>query len=46
MATSFRRYGDPQSAIRYYTKLKALYLKNNNQEQAMYVTSEIGLAFR
>ncbi len=44
MATSFRRYGDPQSAIRYYTKLKALYLKNNNQEQAMYVTSEIGLA--
>ncbi|MCU8082909.1 GGDEF domain-containing protein [Shewanella sp. SM23] len=44
VATSFRRYGDPQSAIRYYTKLKALYLKNNNQEQAMYVNSDIGLA--
>lgn len=44
VATSFRRYGDPRSAIRYYTKLKALYLKNNNQEQAMYVNSDIGLA--
>lgn len=44
VATSFRRYGDPQSAIRYCTKLKALYLKNNNQEQAMYVNSDIGLA--
>ncbi|MCL1088105.1 diguanylate cyclase [Shewanella profunda] len=44
IAGSFRRYGDPQSAISYYTKLKEIYVKNNNQELAISVTSDIGLA--
>ncbi|PIW62072.1 GGDEF domain-containing protein [Shewanella sp. CG12_big_fil_rev_8_21_14_0_65_47_15] len=44
VATSFRRYGDPQSAIRYYNKLKKIYLKNNNQDQVIFVISDIGLA--
>lgn len=44
IATSFRRYGDPKSAIRYYNKLKDVYLKNNNQNQAISVISDIGLA--
>ncbi|MGL4712569.1 MAG: GGDEF domain-containing protein [Shewanella sp.] len=44
IANSYRRYGDPQTAIHHYTKLKTFYLKNNNQEQAMYVNSDIGHA--
>ncbi|EGM70863.1 diguanylate cyclase [Shewanella sp. HN-41] len=44
IATSFRRYGDPKSAIRYYNKLKNIYSKNNNQGQAILVISDIGLA--
>lgn len=44
IATSFRRYGDPESAIKYYLKLKELYLKNGNMEQVASVTSDIGLA--
>lgn len=44
VATSLRRYGDPQGAIRYYNKLKQLYLENHELMQAMLVTSDIGLA--
>ncbi|MGL5471745.1 MAG: tetratricopeptide repeat protein, partial [Shewanella sp.] len=44
IATSFRRYGDPQSAIRYYKKLKEIYLQTNKTEPAIFVTSDIGLA--
>lgn len=44
MATSFRRYGDPQSAIRYYTKLKQLFIENNNLIQANIVNADIALA--
>jgi len=44
IATSFRRYGDPESAIKYYSKLKELYLKNGNKEQVANVTSDIGIA--
>jgi len=44
IATSFRRYGDPESAIKYYQKLKELYLKNGNMDQVAGVTSDIGLA--
>lgn len=44
MATSFRRYGDPQSAIRYYTKLKQLFIEDKNLIQANIVNSDIALA--
>lgn len=44
IATSFRRYGDPESAIKYYSKLKELYVKNGNKEQVANVTSDIGIA--
>ncbi|QYJ79465.1 tetratricopeptide repeat-containing diguanylate cyclase [Shewanella acanthi] len=44
IANSFRRYGDPQSAIRYYKKLKDLYEKNGNELQLIYVTTDMGLA--
>ncbi len=44
IATSFRRYGDPESAIKYYNKLKELYLKKGNEEQVANVTSDIGIA--
>ncbi|ABI40261.1 diguanylate cyclase [Shewanella sp. MR-4] len=44
IATSFRRYGDPESAIKYYQKIKNLYLKNGNLDQVASVTSDIGIA--
>lgn len=44
IANSFRRYGDPENAIKYYERIKSLYLKNGNKEQVANITSEIGLA--
>lgn len=44
IATSFRRYGDPESAIKYYNKLKEFYSQKGNKEQVANVTSDIGLA--
>ncbi|PWF62426.1 GGDEF domain-containing protein [Shewanella sp. BC20] len=44
IATSFRRYGDPESAIKYYNKLKEFYSQKGNKEQVANVTSDIGIA--
>lgn len=44
IATSFRRYGDPESAIRYYNKLKEIYLKTKQNDPAIFVIADIGLA--
>ncbi|MGL5360283.1 MAG: GGDEF domain-containing protein, partial [Shewanella sp.] len=44
IATSFRRYGDPKSAIRYYNKLKDIYLQTHKHDPAIFVIADIGLA--
>ncbi|MGL4612946.1 MAG: tetratricopeptide repeat-containing diguanylate cyclase [Shewanella sp.] len=44
IATSFRRYGDPKTAIDYYTKLKETYLNNKQNDAAIFVTRDIGFA--
>ncbi len=44
IATSYRRFGDPQRAIHYYQKITKIYQENNNQEQIAFVRRDIAFA--
>lgn len=44
IATSYRRFGDQKSAIRYYKKLKDSYIKSNNLDAANAITVSIAIS--
>ncbi|WP_233962658.1 tetratricopeptide repeat-containing diguanylate cyclase [Shewanella indica] len=44
LATSFRRFGDPQSALNYYRQLEQAYRQGGHEEQAYIVNGEMAIA--
>ncbi|MCE9788320.1 tetratricopeptide repeat-containing diguanylate cyclase [Shewanella chilikensis] len=44
LATSFRRFGDPQSALDYYRQLEQAYRQAGHEEQAYIVNGEMAIA--
>lgn len=44
LATSFRRFGDPQSALDYYRQLEQAYRQGGHEEQAYIVNGEMAIA--
>ncbi|BCV27058.1 hypothetical protein TUM3811_09180 [Shewanella algae] len=44
LATSFRRFGDPQSALNYYRQLEQAYRQSGHEEQAYIINGEMAIA--
>ncbi|MBO2613249.1 diguanylate cyclase [Shewanella algae] len=44
LATSFRRFGDPQSALNYYRQLEQAYRESGHEEQAYIINGEMAIA--
>ncbi len=45
LATSYRRFGDPQTAIKYYKQLETEYLKLNDNDSAILMITEMAIAY-
>ncbi|MEC4725174.1 diguanylate cyclase [Shewanella sp. D64] len=45
LATSYRRFGDPQTAIKYYKQLEMEYLKLNDHDSAIGMATEMAIAY-
>ncbi|MFT5704534.1 MAG: diguanylate cyclase (GGDEF)-like protein [Shewanella sp.] len=45
LATSYRRFGDPQTAIKYYKQLETEYLKSDDSDSAILMVTEMAIAY-
>ena len=45
LATSYRRFGDPQTAIKYYKQLEARFIKLNDMDSATAMLTEMAIAY-